>query len=202
MRVNFIWKGKYSNPSQLAETKLPKNAVQFKEPKNMLMVNLVASLFVLPILVVVITALVIKEGGLYSFYDLISITGMILGLLLIIPHEFMHGIAFPKGADVYVWYSLKNLVAFVHTTAPMTKKQFIFVSLLPNMIFGFLPFIIWLLLPYHYLGLSRFLFSVSLLNLLMGCGDYMNVFNAMRQMPKGSKTVLAGFHSYWYIDNK
>ena len=32
----------------------------------------------------------------------------------------------------------------------------------------------------------------------MGFGDYMNVFNALTQMPRGARTYLYGFHSYWY----
>ena len=33
----------------------------------------------------------------------------------------------------------------------------------------------------------------------MGIGDYYNVINALIQMPKGARTYLYGFHSYWYL---
>ena len=33
----------------------------------------------------------------------------------------------------------------------------------------------------------------------MGIGDYYNIINALIQMPKGAKTYLYGFHSYWYL---
>ena len=32
-----------------------------------------------------------------------------------------------------------------------------------------------------------------------GGGDYMNVWNALRQMPRGSIQQISGFHSYWYM---
>ena len=32
-------------------------------------------------------------------------------------------------------------------------------------------------------------------------GDWYNVFNALTQMPKGAKTYLCGFNSYWYMPN-
>ena len=35
--------------------------------------------------------------------------------------------------------------------------------------------------------------------LSMGTGDYYNVFNALTQMPKGAKTYLDGFHSWWFL---
>ena len=33
----------------------------------------------------------------------------------------------------------------------------------------------------------------------MGFGDYLNIYNAIKQMPKNSKTYLCGMHSYWYL---
>ena len=38
--------------------------------------------------------------------------------------------------------------------------------------------------------------------LLGGAADYLNVINALTQMPKGSLTYLYGMHSYWYIPEK
>ena len=37
-----------------------------------------------------------------------------------------------------------------------------------------------------------------------GTGDYYNVWNALTQMPKGSRTYLHGTNSFWYMpqDNK
>jgi len=46
------------------------------------------------------------------------------------------------------------------------------------------------------------LFSFSISSLLLGVGDYVNVFNAAWQMPKNSITQLSGFHSYWYLPEK
>ena len=31
-----------------------------------------------------------------------------------------------------------------------------------------------------------------------GAGDYINVFNALTQVPKGGLIYMCGFHSYWY----
>ncbi|MCI8497238.1 MAG: DUF3267 domain-containing protein, partial [Clostridiales bacterium] len=32
-----------------------------------------------------------------------------------------------------------------------------------------------------------------------GAGDYYNVFNALTQMPKGARTYLYQFNSFWYM---
>ena len=66
-------------------------------------------------------------------------------------------------------------------------------SLLPNIVFGLIPFVIF------FINKDMCLMGVfGALSLSMGFGDYINVFNALTQMPKGSKTYLNGFRSYWY----
>lgn len=36
----------------------------------------------------------------------------------------------------------------------------------------------------------------------MGAGDYINVFNAATQMPKGSLCYMHGFGTWWYMPQK
>ena len=44
-----------------------------------------------------------------------------------------------------------------------------------------------------------FLGTLGALCLGMGAGDYYNVFNALTQMPRGARTYLYQFNSYWYM---
>lgn len=71
-------------------------------------------------------------------------------------------------------------------------------SLMPSIVFGLLPLILWLFIPEHN-QISNFLLCFGSINLLVGAGDYLNVFNALVQMPKGAVTQMSGFHSYWYL---
>ena len=32
-----------------------------------------------------------------------------------------------------------------------------------------------------------------------GAGDYINIYNALRQVPKGGLCYMSGMHSYWYM---
>ena len=79
----------------------------------------------------------------------------------------------------------------------MSKKRFVFMSLLPNIIFGFVPFVIFLCFPQ-----LTVLGAVGFVSIPMGIGDYTNVFNALTQMPEGAKTYLNGFNSYWYMPDQ
>ena len=66
-------------------------------------------------------------------------------------------------------------------------------SLLPNFVFGLIPYVIGMIVP------NLFLVSLGVLATGMGAGDYYNVINAVTQMPKGARTYLYQFNSYWYL---
>ena len=92
-----------------------------------------------------------------------------------------------------MYFDSSKMLAFVHGTESMSKQRFVFMSLLPNIVFGLIPFVLFLFNHnWPVLGVAG-AFCIS-----MGFGDYINVFNALTQMPKGSKTYLYDFHSYWY----
>ncbi|WBW99116.1 DUF3267 domain-containing protein [Oceanirhabdus sp. W0125-5] len=199
--MKLIWKGKFDNEEQLSSGNLPDNAIKFKEPETLAKVNLVASLFIIPVIVIIGIAIYIKRklGGNVGIFDMFNLWGILLAYLMIIPHEFLHAIAFPKDAEVEVWYSVKNMMAFVFSTSPTSKARFIFLSLLPNMIFGFIPLILWIFIPEEFAIISKIVLSFATFSLMMGIGDFLNVFNAATQMPKNSITQLSGLHSYWYM---
>ena len=93
-----------------------------------------------------------------------------------------------------MYTNLRHGMLFVVGPEKMSKGRFIFMSLLPNIVFGFIPFILFLIWPQ--LGV---LVSLGAVSIPMGGGDYINVFNALTQMPKGAKTYLCRFNSYWYM---
>ena len=73
-----------------------------------------------------------------------------------------------------LYYNPTRLLLFVHGTESMSKARFIFLSLLPNVIFGFIPFVIFMINPvFIWLG------TFGIMSIAMGFGDYINVFNAI-----------------------
>ena len=89
---------------------------------------------------------------------------------------------------------LSKGMLFVVGSERMSKARFVFMSMLPNLVFGFVPFLLFLINPSWTLLGTLGAFAIP-----MGAGDYYNVFNALTQMPKGAKTYMKGFHSYWYL---
>ena len=196
--MKLVYKGIHKSNEQLPIGVLPENAVKFKEPKNMTEALIKSSLFALPALLGVALFLLVSfllYGGL--IFDITWI-GLIISVLLLIPHELLHAVCFGKEAEVELFIAPKQLALFVISTQPITKARYIFLSLLPNLAFGWIPLAVWSVLPFNAL-FSNHLFTVSVFSILLGMGDYMNVFNAARQMPKGSMQQLSGFNSYWFM---
>ena len=104
----------------------------------------------------------------------------------------MHAICFKE--DAYIYTNLKDGMLFVVGPETMTKGRFIFMSLLPNIVFAFIPFTVFLIFPK-----LTVLGTFGAISLISGVGDYYNVVNALRQMPRGARTYLYGFNSYWYM---
>ena len=83
---------------------------------------------------------------------------------------------------------------FVVGTEDMTKARFTAMSLMPTILFGFIPFVLFFFFPSQlWLGLT------GAFNIGAGTGDFINVYNALTQMPKGALTYMSGHHSFWYV---
>jgi len=200
--VKLIYKGKYKSEDQLPKGNLPTNAVMFREPETAGKLNLVASLFALPALLLIgliVLGSVLLHGSInLQRSSLADYAGVLLAFLTLLPHEFLHAVWFGRESEVELFIAPEKLMLFVICTQPVTKVRFILLSLFPNLVFGWFPLLLWAILPYGVI-LSNVLFYFSVISILFGVGDYLNVYNAIRQMPKGSMQQLSGFHSYWFV---
>ncbi len=188
--MKLHYKGKFSGDVEtLPKGEHKPDAVKFKEFKNAttqgIVCNLLGFLLFIPLFVLYSIRCEHSSSG-------NLLIGAIIGLLLSVPHEFLHAICFKK--DVYLYIFPKAGTLFVTGPEDMSKKRFVFLSMLPNIVFGFIPFIIFYIFP----NLSV-LGAIGLVGIPCGVGDYYNVFNALTQMPKGARTYLHGFNSYWYM---
>ncbi len=191
--MKLIYRGKLKKEAMpLAD--LPENAVMFKEPKSERSMLIISSLISVPAGMIIAIFVIIKGISVVEFLTSLHPIGILLALICIIPHEYLHAICFPKDSIVNLYASFSMFC--VQCTDPISKMRFIFMSALPNLVFGFLPMIIWLFMPNG--SLSDIVLSFGSMGILTGVGDYMNIFNAATQMPKGTIQQLSGFNSYWY----
>lgn len=194
--MKLIFKGKFKSYDDLPKGELPERAVRFKEPKSLVGVNLVALPFIF-LTAIVMLILMAAFGG-QQMYSKHTLLGIVISLVLIVPHEFIHALFMGRDAEVFMYYSLKHLMMFVTTVSPMTKGRFILFSAMPSLILGWLPFFIGLFL-FPTTDLGGILMAAGFWGSLESCADYLNIFNALVQMPKGSLTQLSGMNSYWFM---
>ena len=185
--TKFHFAGRYNgDPDSLVTHEHEPGYVPFKEADNMNRLSLIMN--GLAVFLAVITFGIYFVVGKAGF----DIIGMILSIVMLVPHEFLHALCFE--GDVYMYENLRKGMLFVTGPGTFSKAGFIFMSMLPNIVFGFIPFIIFLF-DHSQLTLG----TLGAVAISCGAGDYYNAFNALTQMPKGSRTYLHGFRSYWYM---
>ncbi len=191
--MKLHYKGKYDlNPDSLPHGEHKKGAVKFKEAEDSKKLGIIANIAALVITAVLAVPAFFRAKDYISDGFIQLYIGMICSILFAFPHELLHAVCFKK--DVYLYTNLAQGMLFVIGPEDMSKGRFIFMSLLPNMIFGFIPYIIGMIFPQ-----CVFLLSLGVMSIGMGAGDYYNVFNAATQMPKGARTYIYKFNSYWYM---
>ncbi len=202
--MKLIYKGKYdNNPDSLPCKEHKPGAVKFKEFENSMQMGIFANVLGLVIMVVLAILMAIRVGGVdnifregfkYIFRDhlLAADLGLLASMVTLFPHEILHAVCFRDEVHLYTNWSQGML--FVVGPEDMSKARFVFMSLLPNLVFGFVPYLVFMLFPN-----LVFFGTLGTLAIGMGAGDYYNVFNALTQMPKGARTYLYQFNSYWYI---
>ena len=189
MKLHYA--GKYNlNPESLPHGEHRPGAVPFKELQNTRDFALFINAGCLAV-TVLLMALAFWRGGNF-FVSPGFLPGALTALLSLFPHELLHALCF-RG-DVYLYTNFRQGMLFVVGPEEMSKARFVFMSLLPNLVFGLLPFLVGMLFP----RLTYFL-ALGSLAVGMGFGDYYNVYNALTQMPGGARTYLHGFHSFWYL---
>lgn len=190
--MRFHYAGTYDGPDSLPRREpLPAGAVAFREPESAGAMGLIGNGLALAIFAVLYGLLVMRCGMAAFGYEAF-LCGSLLTLLTMVPHEFIHALCF-RG-DVYMYQALSKGLLFVVGTEDMTLAHFCLMSLLPATVLGLIPYLACMVAP-NLTTLGVF----GAMALASAAGDFLNVFNAVTQMPRGALTFLSGFHSYWYL---
>ena len=194
--MKLHYRGKYNlDPATLPTCKHQTNAVKFKEVDSTKELAVIANGIAIALMILLAIPVYLKyKGLLFDYFDEMMV-GAMLPLLTMFPHELIHALCFKE--DVYLYTNFKQGLLFVVGCETMSKHRFIFMSLLPNIVFCFFLYMI------SFLGIQYLTLAVlGVIAIGMGAGDYYNVFNALIQMPKGARTYLYQMNSYWYIPEK
>lgn len=188
--MKLHYSGRYSlDPASLPNTGHRPGAVAFKEVQDTKALSFVAN--GLAVLLMILLAIPVFFRCL-SFFDSDQLVlSCVFPMFTLLPHELLHALCFRE--DVYLYTNLRQGMLFVIGPEDMSKSRFILMSLLPNLVFGFLPYALGMAFP-QWMGLAVF----GALCIGIGAGDYYNVFNALTQVPNGAKIYTYGINSFWY----
>jgi len=185
---------------QLPKWTLPENAVRVNEPESFLKITLVSLLFVIPALVLVaaITLISYIMHGEHTSSGF-SWFGLALSFLAFLPHEYLHAICFGKNAEVEMYFLPKSGNFAVTSAKAVSKSRFILLSLLPSIVLGWIPLLVWAILPFiPVFSTTLYTFAVITAS-VHPAGDYFGVYNILRQVPKGAMLQMSGNNPYWFI---
>lgn len=137
--MKLHYKGPYnSDPASLPHGEHKPNAVPFREAKDMKTLSQITNIggFVLTLLLAVPVLI-----RCWVYINTVNFAaGCLAALLALFPHELLHAVCFKQ--DVYLYTNWKQGLLFVVGPEPMSKRRFILMCLLPNLLLGFLPYIV------------------------------------------------------------
>ncbi len=130
-----------------------------------------------------------------SIKPIFLILGFLVGFMLLIVHEILHGIAYPKNVNVSIGF-IKPITFVALASYPMSKRRFIIMCLLP-FILGIASLLI--LVITNNSVICSLSFGMMCMSLISPYPDVYNVFQVIKKVPKGKK-VLFYEDTLSYID--
>lgn len=171
-----------------------KKMISITNDKENIQVKAIPICIFLVILCIAVLFLKIFNSAI-SIKPLFLILGFLIGFLLLIVHEILHGIVYPKNVNVSIGF-IKPITFVALASYPMSKKRFIIMCLLP-FILGIIPMLIFILLNNS--TICNLSFGMMCMGLISPYPDVYNVFQVIRKVPKG-KNVLFYKDTLSYID--
>ena len=204
---NIKFMGQYKNESQILHGLLPTNATQFEEPNKTITVFFKGTLILMPFIAIVLLLIFAKFKLCNNYMNFQNAKTLpqsigiaaVMSILLVLIHQILHAICFPKKVQKEIWFILKSLSAFVYCNHPISKRKYLWICICPNVFLCIIPFFLWLILSHNFNNfMSQLILFVSLFNMFSGIGDYYNIYLTLKQVPKNSIIQNYGIHTYWY----
>lgn len=125
----------------------------------------------------------------------IVIIGFLISFLLLIVHEVLHGIVYPKNVNVYIGF-VPPITFVALASYPMSKKRFILMCLLP-FVLGLIPLLT--IIISNNFTLCSLCIGMMFMGMISPYPDVYNVIQVIKKVPRNKK-VLFYEDSLAYID--
>ena len=198
--AKIIWKGIIKSENDFPTADIPKNAKRLDSEEDVKKIQIKALPYIIPSIIICFICMLLKTF--IANEKVITITflfiGIIIGVLLIIVHELLHAIAFPKNATVYIGIIPKYLTAVALSSSPVKRNRFIFLSILP-IILGIIPLIIFCFSSNNLKELNGLMFGMAIMGMVSIYPDIYNIFNILKVVPKNA-TIQNNKNETYYFE--
>lgn len=196
-KVNWIGIIDEEEIDKYQKGELHSKAVRMKMPKTMNEMMLKGLPFIIPAFIILVASMYVKTY--FSKQNVINIPfifiGTAIGFVLLIVHEFLHAIVYPKGVNTYI--GIVKPINFVALASyPLHKKRFILMCILPY-ILGIIPLVAFWISPANLVNVNGILFGMACMGMTSPCTDAYNVYQVIKQVPKDRKVQFYGNDTYY-----
>lgn len=195
----IIWKGIIKSENDFPTAEIPKNAKKIDSEEDIKKMQVKALPFMIPSILICFLCMFIKTF--IASEKVINVgflfIGVVLGFLLIIVHELLHAIAFPKNAKVYIGIMPKSFTAVALSSSPVKRNRFIFLSILP-IILGVIPLVIFCFSNSSLKEFNGLMFGMSIMGMVSVYPDIYNIFNILKVVPKDAIIQNNKNETYYY----
>lgn len=186
-KIHWIGIIEESKIKEYQKGNLDVTAVKIKMPKNMNELMIKGLPFLIPAFVIMFSSMNIKT--ILNQQNIVNrpfiLVGAIIGFILLLVHEYLHSIVYPKEANSYI--GIAKPITFVSLTSyPLSKKRYIVMSLLPY-ILGVIPLISFWLCPANLTELNGIFFGMACMGMASPYPDLYTVYQIIKQVPKDKK---------------
>lgn len=164
---------------------LPENAEKIDTPKSIEEMMKKATPLAIVLCAVLVLTMFIKTY--ISHRVVISpiafLAGFIIGFALLIMHEWLHAVVYPKKANITIG-KIKGKITFVALVSyPLKRSRFIVMCLLPFLL-GIVPLAIFIVSPAEKIVLNGLMFGMSCMGMVSPFPDVYNVITVLRKADK------------------
>ena len=192
--MKIAWKGFMNEHNLFTYSDLPGDAQKLISDKSAWMMYLL----IIPILLIAYIGIKLRLPYVTEsmFTRWAPLVGVILSAPFLVVHEFIHAICCPRASEIFLYVTSAGICLI--PTCPLSKRRYIVMAMMPAVILGFFPFLVWLFHPELNVQISPILFGFSLGSLSMCIGDIYNVILASTKMTAESVLVTSGKDCFYF----
>ena len=192
--MKLVWKGFMNEQNLFVYPSLPPDAKKLSSDSG----NWVMYLLVIPVLLIAYAGIKLRlsytTGVMFTRWA--PLAGVALALPFLIVHELIHAVCCPRSITILAYITTAGLCLI--PDSPLKKRDYIMMAVMPAIVLGICPFLIWLLIPELSVSISSILFGFSLGNLSVCIGDIYNTILAVIKMTPKSVLITSGKDCYYF----